>query len=117
MKKTNSFEASKEHIFYWAIYEFNKGFTATKATRKICGIYGENGLIERTCQRWFLNFRMREFEFRKKEGKKREKKYNLDSISELLKENPFFTIREMSYYLDIPRSTIFRYLKELGKGK
>ena len=39
----------------------------------------------------------------------------MSRITEVLEENPFFIVREMSIRLDIPKSTIYEYLQELGK--
>jgi len=115
MKKATEFQPSKEHIFHCAIYEFNKGNTASRATKNICETYNENSLMERTCQRWFSKFRLGDFGFEKKDKNEKKKKYDLDDIDETLKENPFSTIREISSHLNIPKSTIYDYLKNSGK--
>ena len=115
MKKTSEFLPSKEHIFHCAIYEFNKGNSGAKATKNICETYNENVLKERTCQRWFSKFRLGDFGFKKKVKNQKKKKHNLDDIEDKLKENPFSTIREIGFHLNIPKSTVYDYLKDSGK--
>ena len=115
MKKNDLFIPSKDHIFHCAIFQYNKGSTAVKVTEKICDIYGKDIITERTCQRWFSKFRSGDFDFPKSKVLKRKKKYEMNCIIEVLKENPFITVREISIIVDIPKSTIYRYLQELGK--
>ena len=47
------------HIFP---FYFRKGKNAAQSERKLCGVYGDEYLIERQCQNWFARFRSRNFD-------------------------------------------------------
>ena len=36
--------------------DFKKGKNATETQKKICAVYGEGAVIDRTCQKWFAKF-------------------------------------------------------------
>ena len=44
------------HFRHLLLFAFNRGFTAAKAAREICVVYGENAIAERTARYWFANF-------------------------------------------------------------
>ena len=115
MKKSISFEPSKEHLFHCALFEFNKGSKAVQSWKNITSIYSTESISERTINRWFSSFKKGEFEYKKKDKKKKKRKYNMSNISEALDDNPFFSVREISSYTEIPKSTIYDYLISLGK--
>ena len=35
---------------------FKKGKNATDTQKKICAVYGEGAVTDRTCQKWFVRF-------------------------------------------------------------
>ena len=46
--------------YFWCImlYYFKKGKNATEMQKiKICAVYGEGAVTDRTCQKWFAKFR------------------------------------------------------------
>ena len=38
------------------LYYFKKGKNATETQKKICVVYGEGTVTDRTCQKWFARF-------------------------------------------------------------
>ena len=45
------------HFRHLLLFAFNRGFTAAKAAREICVVYGENAMAERTARYWFAKFK------------------------------------------------------------
>ena len=43
------------------LYYFKKGKNATETQKKICAVYGEGAMTDRTCQKWFAKFRAGDF--------------------------------------------------------
>ena len=38
------------------LYYFKKGKNATETQKRICAVYGEGAVTDRTCQKWFAKF-------------------------------------------------------------
>ena len=47
---------NKQHSHYIMLYYFKKGKNATETQKKICAVYGEGSVTDRTCQKWFAKF-------------------------------------------------------------
>ena len=45
-----------QRFLYIMLYYFNKGKNATEKKKKICALYGEGAVTERTCQKRFAKF-------------------------------------------------------------
>ena len=43
------------------LYYFKKGLNITEMQEKICAVYGEAAVTDRTCQKWFVNFHAGDF--------------------------------------------------------
>ena len=50
-------EEKKQHFWHIMLYYFKKGKNATETHKKICAVYGEGAVTDRTCQKWFAKFR------------------------------------------------------------
>ena len=50
-------EKNKQHFRHIMLYYFKKGKNATETHKKICAVYGEGAVTDRTCQKWFSKFR------------------------------------------------------------
>ena len=48
-------EENKQHFWHIMLYYFKKSKNATE-TKKICAVYGETAVTDRTCQKWFEKF-------------------------------------------------------------
>ena len=46
-----------QHFQHVMLYYFKKGENATEMQKKkICAVYGEGAMIDRTCHKWFAKF-------------------------------------------------------------
>ena len=45
-----------QHFWHIILYYFKKGKNATEPQKKICTVYGEGAVTDRTCQKWFVKF-------------------------------------------------------------
>ena len=54
-------EEKKQHFPHIMLYYFKKGKNATETQKKICTVYGEGAVTDRTCQKWFAKFRAGDF--------------------------------------------------------
>ena len=43
------------------LYYFKEGKNTTETQNKICAVYGEGAVTDRTCQKWFAKFRAGDF--------------------------------------------------------
>ena len=48
-------EDGRKYAIFSAYY-FNKGKNSTEMQKKICAVYGEVAVTDRTCQKWFAKF-------------------------------------------------------------
>ena len=51
----------KQHFRHITLYYFKKGKNATEMQKKICAVYGEGAVTDRTCQKWFAKFSAGDF--------------------------------------------------------
>ena len=51
----------KQHFWHIMLYYFKKDKNATETHKKICAVYGEGAVTDRTCQKWFAKFRAGDF--------------------------------------------------------
>ena len=49
-------EGEKPYFRHIMLYYFKKGENATETHKKICVVYGEVAVTDRTCQKWFVKF-------------------------------------------------------------
>ena len=45
-----------QHCQCIMFYYFKKGKNATEMQKKICAVYKEGSVTDRTCQKWFVKF-------------------------------------------------------------
>ena len=45
-----------QHFWYIMLYYFKKGKNTIETQKKICAVYGEGAVTDRTCQKWFAKF-------------------------------------------------------------
>ena len=68
-------------------YYFKKGKNATEIQKKICAVYGEGAVADRTCQKWFAKFRAGDFSLDNAPRSGRPVKVDSDSIETLIENN------------------------------
>ena len=55
-------EENTQHFWHVMFYYFKIGKNATEThTQKICAVYGEVAVMDRTCQKWFAKFHTGDF--------------------------------------------------------
>ena len=54
-------EDKYQHFQHIMFYYFKKGKNTTERQKKICAVYGEGAVTDRTCQKWFAKFRAGDF--------------------------------------------------------
>ena len=54
-------EDKKQRFWHIMLYYFKKGENATETHKKICAVYGEGAVTDRTCQKWCAKFRAGDF--------------------------------------------------------
>ena len=45
-----------QHFWHIMLYYFKNGKNATEKQKKICAVYGESAVTDRTCQKWLVKF-------------------------------------------------------------
>ena len=50
--------------FRHLLFAFNQGFDASKASRGICAVYGENAIAERNVRDWYAEFKRGNFDLK-----------------------------------------------------
>lgn len=78
----------KTHIRYCMLYEFNRGSTATEATRNIHSAYGEKAVDDCTCRRWFFKFPSDDTTLTDKSRSGRPIEFDDEALQALLDANP-----------------------------
>ena len=53
-------EENKQHFQHIMLYYFKKGKN-TNETKKMCAVYGEDAVMDRMCQKWFVKFHAGDF--------------------------------------------------------
>ena len=54
-------EETTQHFQHIMLYYFKKGKTTTEMQKKICAVYREGAVTDRTCQKWFAKFHAGDF--------------------------------------------------------
>ena len=54
-------EENMQHFWHIMLYYFKIGKNTTGMHKRICAVYGEGAVTDRTCQKWFAKFCDRAF--------------------------------------------------------
>ena len=103
------------HLRHVMLYEYRKGKSAAQATRDIRSTYGDEALVERTCQKWFAKFRTGNFGLDDEPREGRPETLDNADLEALLEEDPGQTVRELAEQLGLGLATVDRHLHKLGK--
>ena len=96
------------------LYYFKKGKNATETQKKICAVYGEGAVTDRTCQKWFAKFRAGDFSPDEAPRSGRPAEVDSDQIKTLIENNQRYTTREIANILKIPKSSTKIHSHQLG---
>ena len=102
------------HFQHIVLYYFqnSKNTTETQKKKKICAVYGEGAVTDRTCQNWFAKFHAGNFLLDDVPQSGRPLEVDRDQIKTLTENNQRSTTREIANILRIPKS-----MKSLVKMK
>ena len=107
-------EIDKEFIKHCALFLHDRGYTATRATKKICDTYGQVIKV-RACYKWFERFREGDRELRIRPGRGRPLTCDLTRLADELQENSSQSQRELAEKLNCSQKSVANGLKKLGK--
>ena len=83
------------------LYYFKKGKNATETQKKICAVYGEGAVTDRTCQKWFVKFRAVNFLLDNAPWSGRPVEVDSDQTETLIESNQPYTTWETADILKI----------------
>jgi len=86
----------------------------TQAANKICAVYGESAVTERTVRKWFARFKAADINLKDQERPGRSFTTNEDQIKTLIENNPRCTTRKLAEMLNMSKSTIHEHFVKLG---
>ena len=96
------------------LYYFKKGKNTTETQKKICAVYGEGAVTDRTYQKWFVKFSAGDFLLDDAPRLGRPVEVDRDQIETLIENNQHYTTREIVNLLKIPKSSVENHLHQLG---
>ena len=107
-------EEKKQDFWHIMLYYFKKGKNATETHKKICAVYGEGAVTDRTCQKWFAKFRVGDFLLENAPLLGRPVKVDSDQIKTIIENNQRYTKWEIANILKISRSSFENHLHHFG---
>ena len=96
------------------LYYFKKGKNATETHKKICAVYGEGAVTDRTRQKWFATFHAGDFSLDDAPWLGRPVEGDSDQIETLIENNQHYTMWEIANILKISKSSNESHLHQLG---
>ena len=82
--------------------------------KKICAVYGEGSVTDRTCQKWFAKFPARDFLLDRAPQSSRPVEVDRDQIETIIENNQHYITREIADILKISKSSVENHLHQLG---
>ena len=107
-------EEKKQHFRHIMLYYFQKGKTATEMQKKICAVYGEGVVTDRTCQKWFAKFHAGDFSLDIAPPLGRPVEVDSDQFETLTENNQHYITWEITDILKISKSSVENHLYQLG---
>ena len=86
------------------LYYFKKGKNATETQKRICAVYGEGAVTDRTCQKWFVKFHAGDFLLDDAPWSGRPVEIDSDQIKTLIENNQRYTMWGIADILKISNS-------------
>ena len=103
-------EEKKQQFLHIMLYYFKK----TEMHKKICAVYGEGAVTDRTCQKWFAKFHSGDFSLDDTPWLGRPVEVDSDQIETTIENNQRYTTREIADILKISKSSVENHLHQLG---
>ena len=96
----------------------SKGKISTfAATKKICDVYGNDTITEKTCQRWLKRFKEGNFDLKNQQRKEGREDSVFKILIQEISKNPKTNTKELASSLECSSMTVSRGLKKLGMKK
>jgi len=90
-------EENKVHFKHLMLFFYWKDKNATQAANKICAVYGEGAVVERTVRKWFARFKAGDFNLEDQECPGRPSITDEDQIKTLIENNPRYTTHKFTH--------------------
>ena len=100
----------EQHFWHIMLYYFKKGKNAAEMHKKICAVYGEGAVTDRTCQKWFAKFCAGDFLLDNAPRSGRPVEVDSDQLKTLIENNQRYTTRERADILKISKSSVENHL-------
>ena len=109
-------EVKRQHFRHVMLYYFKEGKNATEMQKKkkICAVYGEDAVMNQTCQKWFAKFHAGDFSLDDAPLSGRPVEVDGDQIEILIENNQRYTTWEIADILKISKSSVENHLHQLG---
>ena len=105
-------EEKKQRFWHIMFYYFKKGENTTETQKRICAVYGEGAVTDRTCQEWFAKFCARDFSLVDAPRSARPVEVDSDEIETFIENNQRYTTREIADILKISKSSVENHLHQ-----
>ncbi|KOX69361.1 Histone-lysine N-methyltransferase SETMAR [Melipona quadrifasciata] len=106
-------EENKVHFRYLMLFFYRKDNNDTQAANKICAVYGEGAVAERTVLKWFTRYKAGDFNLKRREhpgGPSTDE----GKIKKLIENTPRHTTRKLTEMLNMSKSTTHEHFVKLG---
>ena len=104
----------KQHFRHIMLYYFKKGKNVTETHKKICAVYAESAVTDRTCHKWFAKFHARDLLVDDAPQLGRPVEVDSDQIKTTINNNQRYTTQEIADILKISKSSIENHLHQVG---
>ena len=87
----------------------------TAAHKLLVKAYGNCGLLERTCQKWFQRFKSDDYDVNDKQRSGQPKKFEDNELQALLDKNSIQALQKLSAALNVTLMVVSKRLHAMGK--
>lgn len=106
-----------DEIRYVMLFYYKKGKNGAKTCRKICAVYGEDAITERTVQFWFARFRSGNFDVKDASRSGRPVTEKADEILQMVELDRHASTVDIAQALNIDQKTVWNHLQKSGYKK
>jgi transposase len=94
------------HFRHIMLFTLKKGKNAMQTQEKICAVYGEDAVNERTCRKWLARFRAGNFDLDEAPRSGRPVEVDDYQIKTLIENNPRYKTRVIAEILEISQKAV-----------
>ncbi len=114
---TNHLYLHSNNLIVRTLYEYKLKKTTSETTRNTNEAFGEGSVPVRTAQMWFQRFRQGDESLDDVKLTGRKRSLDDDTFREVVEAEPRSSARKIVQTVGKTKSTISRYLREMGKKK